>query len=166
MDRHTIQWVHWAGHRQAVSSWTYAHRKDSLTKLPPTFLCKFLRGWLATGKMVARYNATLYPKECQSCQHPVEDQTHFLIWCTARSDWRNKFWDSLRKHSTTVDTTMIYVLEYFAFHVRHSVRQTLRICCRAVTVVAFVEKRSHMAAGSCHQTSQPHTTTSPHHPLA
>jgi hypothetical protein len=31
-----------------------------------------------TGKMVVWYNATLYPKECQSCQHPVEDQTHFL----------------------------------------------------------------------------------------
>jgi hypothetical protein len=52
---------------------------------------------------VARYNATLYPKECQSCQHPVEDQTHFLR-CNARSDWGNKFRDSLRKHSTTAET--------------------------------------------------------------
>jgi hypothetical protein len=74
----TIQGIDWAGHKKAVSSWTYAHRKESLTKSPPTFLRKFLYGWLATGKMVARYNAALYPKECQSCQHLVEDQTHFL----------------------------------------------------------------------------------------
>jgi hypothetical protein len=53
--------------------------------------------------MVARYNAKLYPKECQSCQHPVWDQTHFLR-CNARSDWRNKFRDSLCKHSTNADT--------------------------------------------------------------
>jgi hypothetical protein len=97
------QGIDWAGHKQAVSSWTYAHRTESLTKSPPTFLRKFLHGWLATGKMVARYNAILYPKECQSCQHPVEGQTHFLR-CNARSDWRNKFRDSLRKHSTNADT--------------------------------------------------------------
>jgi hypothetical protein len=67
----TIQGINWAGHKQAVSSWTYAHCKESLTKSPSTFLRKLLHGWLATGKMVARYNAKLYPKECQSCQHPV-----------------------------------------------------------------------------------------------
>jgi hypothetical protein len=50
----TTQGIDWAGHKQAVSSWTYAHRKESLTKSPPTFLRKFLHGWLATGKMVAR----------------------------------------------------------------------------------------------------------------
>jgi hypothetical protein len=93
----TIQGKDWAGHKQAASSWTYAHCKESLTKSPPTFLHKFLHGWLATGKMVARYNATLYPKECQSCYHPVEDHTHFLR-CIARSDWRNKFRNSLHKH--------------------------------------------------------------------
>jgi hypothetical protein len=103
----TIQGINWAGHKQAVSSWTYAHHKECLTKSPPTFLRKFLHGWLATGKMVARYNATLYPKECQSCQHPVEDQTHFLRY-NARSDWQNKFRDSLRKHSTTADTDPLY----------------------------------------------------------
>jgi hypothetical protein len=71
----TIQGIDWAGHKQAASSWTaYAHHQESLTKSPPTFLRKFLHRWLATGKIVARYNATLYPKECQSCQHPVEDQ--------------------------------------------------------------------------------------------
>jgi hypothetical protein len=99
----TIQEMDWAGHKQAVSSWTYAHRKDSLTKSPPTFLRKLVHGWLARGKMVARYNATMYLNECQSCQHPVEDQTHFLR-CNARSDWRNKFRDSLQKHCTTAET--------------------------------------------------------------
>jgi hypothetical protein len=54
----TIQEINWAGHKQAVSSWTYAHRQQSLIKSPPTFLRKFLHGWLATGKMVARSNAT------------------------------------------------------------------------------------------------------------
>jgi hypothetical protein len=49
------------------------------------------------------WQRTLYPRECQSCQHTVEDQTHFLR-CNARSDWRNKFQDSLRKHSTNADT--------------------------------------------------------------
>jgi hypothetical protein len=102
----TIQGIDWAGHKQAVSSWTYAHRKESLTKSPPTFLRKFLHGWLATGKMVESYNATLYPKECQFCQHPVEDQTYFLR-CNARSEWRNKFRDSLRKHSATAETDPI-----------------------------------------------------------
>jgi hypothetical protein len=97
------QGINWASHKQAVSSWTYPHHKESLTKSPPTFLRKFLHGWLATGKMVARYNATLYPKECQSCQHPVEDQTHFLR-CNVRFDWQNKFRDSLCKHSTNADT--------------------------------------------------------------
>jgi hypothetical protein len=53
--------------------------------------------------MVARYNVALYPRECQSCQHPVEDQTHFLK-CEARSDLQIKFRDSLRKHSTTAET--------------------------------------------------------------
>jgi len=100
---HTIQGIDWDSHKQAVNSWTYAHRKESLTRSPPTFLRKFLHGWLATGKMVSRYNATLYPKECQSCQHPIEDQTHFLK-CSARADWRNKFRDALRKHSTTAET--------------------------------------------------------------
>jgi hypothetical protein len=76
----TIQGINWAGHKQAVSTWTYGYGQESLTKSPPIFLLKFLHGWLVTGKMVARYNATLYPKECQSCQHPVEDQTHFLRW--------------------------------------------------------------------------------------
>jgi hypothetical protein len=99
----STQRIDWADHKQAVSSWTYSHSNESLTKSPPTFLRKFLHGRLATGKMVARYNATLYPKECQSCQHPVEDQTHFLR-CNARSDWRNKFRDSLHKHSTNADT--------------------------------------------------------------
>jgi hypothetical protein len=99
----TIQGINWAGHKQAVSSWTYAHRQESLTKSPPMFLRKFLHGWLAAEKMVARHNATLCPKERQSCQHPVEDQTHFLR-CNARSDWENKFRDSLCKHSTTAET--------------------------------------------------------------
>jgi hypothetical protein len=53
--------------------------------------------------MVARYNATLYPKECQFFQNPVEDQKHFLR-CNARSDWLNKFGDSLCKHITNADT--------------------------------------------------------------
>jgi hypothetical protein len=52
------------------------------------------------------YNATLYPRECQSCKHPVEDQTHFLR-CNCRSDWRNKFQDTLQKHSTTAETDPI-----------------------------------------------------------
>jgi hypothetical protein len=106
----TIQGIDWAGHKQAVSSWTYGHRKESLTKSPPTFLHKFLHGWLATGKMVTRYNATLYPKECQSCQLPVEDQTHFLR-CNARPDWRDKFQDSLGKHSTTATDTDPMLME-------------------------------------------------------
>jgi hypothetical protein len=50
----TIQGIDWASHKQAVSSWTCAHHKESLTKSPPTFLPKVLHGWLATGKMVAR----------------------------------------------------------------------------------------------------------------
>jgi hypothetical protein len=99
----TIQRIDWASHKHAVSSWTYAHHNESLTKSPPTFLRKFLHRWLVTGKMVARYNATLYPRECQSCQHPVEDQAHFLK-CKARSDKWNKFRDSLRKHCTTTET--------------------------------------------------------------
>jgi hypothetical protein len=33
----TIQWIDWAGRKLAVSSWTYAHRQQSLTKSPPTF---------------------------------------------------------------------------------------------------------------------------------
>jgi hypothetical protein len=33
----TTQGIDWAGHKQAVSSWTYAHQKESLTKSPPTF---------------------------------------------------------------------------------------------------------------------------------
>jgi hypothetical protein len=40
----TTQGIDWAGHKQAVSSWTNAHRKESLTKSPPTFLRKFLHG--------------------------------------------------------------------------------------------------------------------------
>jgi hypothetical protein len=40
----TIQGIDLAGHKQAVSSWTYAHHKESLTKSPPTFLRKFLHG--------------------------------------------------------------------------------------------------------------------------
>jgi hypothetical protein len=40
----TIQGIDWAGHKQAFCSWTYAHRKESLIKSPPTFLRKFLRG--------------------------------------------------------------------------------------------------------------------------
>jgi hypothetical protein len=101
----TIQGIDWADQKQAVSSsWIYAHCKESLTTSPPTFLRKFLHGWLATGKMVAKYNATLYPNKCQCCQHPVEDQTHFLR-CNPRSDWWNKFTisDSLQKHSTTAE---------------------------------------------------------------
>jgi hypothetical protein len=73
----TIQGIDWAGHKQVVSSWTYAHRQESLPKSPSMFLHNFLHGWLTTGKMVARNNAALYPRECQSCQHPVEDQIHF-----------------------------------------------------------------------------------------
>jgi hypothetical protein len=48
----TIQGIDWAGHKQAVSSWTYAHRQQSPIKSPPTFLRKFLHRWLVTGKMV------------------------------------------------------------------------------------------------------------------
>jgi hypothetical protein len=61
----TIQGIDWAGHKQAVS-FLYAHCKESLTKSPPAFLRKFLHGWLATGKMVARYNVTSYPRAYQA----------------------------------------------------------------------------------------------------
>jgi hypothetical protein len=46
----TIQGIDWACHKQAVSSYTYAHHTESLTKSPPTFLRKFLHGWLVTGE--------------------------------------------------------------------------------------------------------------------
>jgi hypothetical protein len=76
----TIQGIDWAGHKQAVS-FLYAHCKESLTKSPPTFLRKFLHGWLATGKMVARYNVTSYPRVSSS------SSAHAFFGPTAATTW-------------------------------------------------------------------------------
>jgi hypothetical protein len=97
----TIQGIDWVGHKQAVSAWTYTHRQQSLTKSPPTFLRKFLHGWLTTGRNVA-----LFPLPTSS-----RSSTPFPIRCNARSDWRNKFRDSLHKHSTAAETDQMLIME-------------------------------------------------------
>jgi hypothetical protein len=95
MDRHhhPEDWLGWPqASCQFLDICTPPTKPDRVTtnvspQVPARMACN--------GKMVARYNATLYPKECQSCQHPVKDQAHFLR-CNARSDWRRKFRNSLR----------------------------------------------------------------------
>ena len=96
--------IDWIAHQQAIGSWTRGigqglPRSQNRT----TFLNKFIHGWLPVGKQVARYDAVLYPRNCPSCPHQEESQTHFLQ-CPARTSWQNTFRSELRKQADKTDT--------------------------------------------------------------
>ena len=96
--------IDWECYKQAIRSWTSAYKKDAITKASPSFLHKFLHGWLPVGRMVSRYNETHYPRECKSCEENVEEDTLHFLRCPGRADWRNRLRDAIRKQCDNTQT--------------------------------------------------------------
>jgi hypothetical protein len=76
-----------------------------------TFLVKFLHKWLPVGKQVHRYNPSICPSHCLSCQIPVDDLDHtFSYPDLQRRGWQSKLRTALIKLSDQSSTTPVLAI--------------------------------------------------------
>ena len=88
----TFNDVDWSGHGRAIK-YLDKHRKT---------LVKYLNSFTPVGVRVHRYDKK-YPRECPSCNHPLED-SHHLIHCHRRKDRREKWYQAIFKYTTDSNT--------------------------------------------------------------